>query len=74
MAAKVSKGYDYAQQEQKADDLDRWQFANEIVGVILQTSPEWSESFGVNQLGGKPERCTSYWAASTQRFMDFSFA
>lgn len=47
MAAKTSKGYDYAQQEQRADDLDRWQFASEIVGVVTQTPPDWSVRIGV---------------------------
>ncbi|MGC1414342.1 MAG: P-loop NTPase fold protein [Candidatus Acidiferrum sp.] len=47
IAAKVNKGYDYAQQEQKADDLDRWQFASEVVGVVVQTPPDWSVRIGV---------------------------
>ena len=43
----LTPGFDAAQGKRGDDDLDRWQFAGEIVEVILTTPPDWSARIGV---------------------------
>jgi hypothetical protein len=43
----TTSGYDAAQTQRDHDDLERWQFAAEIVEAILATSNEWSARIGI---------------------------